>query len=65
VHKVHMLRPTVDYATSLTPRRTFCGMFGWIAKNSSTEYETVEGNSFEAVERKDGVTCRRCKSGTR
>lgn len=65
MHKVHLLRPTIDYISRHGPRRTFCGMFGWLAKDAHTEYETVKGNRFEAVERNEGITCRRCNSRRR
>ena len=42
MNKVHLLRPTIDYAGRYTPRRTVCGMVGWRAKNSKTEYETED-----------------------
>lgn len=67
MNKVHLLRPTIDYAGRYTPRRTVCGMVGWRAKNSKTEYETEDGRRrFDAVERGDEIVdCRRCLSGTR
>ena len=42
--------------------KTSCGMAGWVAPNTSTEYDTDIGTRFEAVPDIGKVTCVRCRA---
>jgi hypothetical protein len=57
MNKVHRIASEGKHGQ---PSRTMCGRKGWLARHTSTEYETVSGDRFEAVATQSGVTCRKC-----
>ena len=63
--KIHKLKPAgsesrrARYGT----RQTFCGLIGALCRGFSSEFDTDEGNRFEATDGSDGVNCRRCRKG--
>lgn len=58
-HKVHFI---TELDAKLYPAqiKTVCGMVGYKTR-MSTEFDTVEGNRFEAVAAYRGITCVRCR----
>ena len=56
--RIHIIRPASLATPEGTLRATYCGMKGFF--HMADEYDTVNGDRFEAPEKSAGATCQRC-----